>query len=115
MLTLQIPYPPSVNTYWGFRGSHRFLTAKAKVFKEQVATVFRASGQRGLGKARLAVTIYLHAPDRRARDIDNTVKSTLDALTQAGVFVDDSQIDELHVVRKEVIKHGLTVVQIAVL
>jgi Holliday junction resolvase RusA-like endonuclease len=34
------------------------------------------------------------------------VKSTLDALCQAGVFVDDGQIDMLHVTRENVIKWG---------
>lgn len=112
MFQLQIPFPPSVNTYWGFRGSHRFLTAKAKAFKAVVASEFRASGQRGFGKARLHIDIRLHAPDKRARDIDNVVKSTLDALTQAGVFVDDSQVDVLHVQRLAPIKGGMAVVKI---
>jgi len=105
-IKLTIPFPPSVNTYWGFKGSQRFLTSRAKVFKSSVAAEFMRSGHEGFGDARLAVTIKLYPPDRRVRDIDNVVKSTLDALCQAGVFADDGQIDMLHVTRKQVIKFG---------
>jgi crossover junction endodeoxyribonuclease RusA len=68
-----------------------------------------------LGAARLAVTIKLYPPDRRVRDIDNVVKSTLDALCQAGVFADDGQIDMLHVTREQVIKFGAAEIFIQVL
>ena len=34
------------------------------------------------------------------------MKSLLDAMEHAGVYENDSQIDELHIVRSEVIKGG---------
>jgi crossover junction endodeoxyribonuclease RusA len=105
-INLTIPFPPSVNTYWGFKGSQRFLTSRAKVFKGVVAAEFLKSGFDGFGTDRLAITIKLYPPDRRVRDIDNVVKSTLDALCQCGVFVDDGQIDILHVTRESVVKWG---------
>lgn len=111
-LTLQVPFPPSVNTYWGFQGSHRFLTNKAKEFKTNCAAVFLSSGNRGFGTARLKVCVELYMPDRRVRDLDNYAKSLLDALCQAGVFDDDGQIDELCLVRKELWKGGKTIVHI---
>ena len=103
---LTVPFPPSVNTYWGFKGSQRFLTSRAKVFKSAVAAEFVRSGHEGFGTARLAVTIKLYPPDRRVRDIDNVIKSTLDALCQALVFVDDGQIDALFVTREQQVKWG---------
>lgn len=109
---LTIPFPPSVNTYWGFRGSHRYLTARAKTFKDMVQAEYVRSGLDSFSNARLSVTIQLYPPDRRVRDIDNVVKSTLDALCQAGVFEDDGQIDVLHVTREKVIKWGAAVVSI---
>ena len=114
-INLTIPFPPSVNTYWGFKGSQRFLTSRAKVFKGVVAAEFLKSGHECLGTARLAVTMKLYPPDRRVRDIDNVVKSTLDALCQAGVFVDDGQIDVLHVTREQVVKWGAAEIFIKVL
>lgn len=105
MLTL--PYPPSVNSYWGFKGSHRYLTAKAKLFKQEVWVAFKNSKHKGFGKDRLKVHIVLHAPDKRIRDLDNSIKSLFDAICQAGVFVDDSQIDEISVKRGGITKGGV--------
>jgi crossover junction endodeoxyribonuclease RusA len=101
MLNIFLPYPPSVNTYWGFKGSQRFLTAKARKFKLDVFAAFALSEHESFGKARLQVTVFLYPPDKRIRDIDNVIKPLLDALTQAKVFDDDSQVDRLLVVRKE--------------
>jgi len=113
MFEIILPFPPSVNTYWGFQGSRRFLTNKAKDFKTIVLSRFIQSGHLGLGKARLSVSMTLHAPDKRVRDIDNVVKSTLDALCQAGVFEDDGQVDILLVKRGLPIKGGECVVTIS--
>jgi crossover junction endodeoxyribonuclease RusA len=109
---LTIPFPPSVNTYWGFRGSHRYLTSRAKIFKSMVSNAYVRSGLAPFGDVRLKVIIELYPPDRRVRDIDNVVKSTLDALCQCGIFTDDGQIDVLHVTREKVIKWGVAVVNI---
>lgn len=103
MPTFFLPYPPSVNTYWGFHGHRRFLTQKAVAFKAAVAVI--VAGVK-LGSARLEVHVVLHAPDRRIRDLDNILKPLLDALVQAGLFDDDSQVDRLTVERGEVVKGG---------
>lgn len=111
-LDLKVPFPPSVNTYWGFQGSHRFLTKKAVAFKSSVFAAFRDSGHAGFGKSRLKVCIQLSAPDRRTRDIDNYAKSLIDAMCQAGIFFDDEQIDHLEIVRNQPSAGGKTLVRI---
>lgn len=50
-------------------------------------------------ESRLAVVIRLRPPDRRRRDVDNAAKAILDSLMHAGVYRDDSQIDDLHIIR----------------
>jgi len=111
-MKLILPYPPSVNSYWGFKGSHRFLTIKAREFKANCLVAYKQLQQLGFGAARLEVHIELYPPDRRKRDIDNGIKSLLDSLCQAGIFDDDSQIDSLHIVRKELFKKGKCIVTI---
>jgi len=61
---------------------------------------------------RLAVTVDLYPPDKRRRDVDNSAKATLDALAHAGVYEDDSQIDDLHIRRREVVPPGRVVVTV---
>lgn len=114
-LELFLPYPPSVNTYWGFRGSHRFLTQRAREFKASVHTAFLLSNHLGFQAHRVSLCVYLQAPDKRVRDIDNVAKPLLDALTQAGVFQDDGQVDRLLIVRCKPVKKGSCKVVIDVL
>jgi crossover junction endodeoxyribonuclease RusA len=57
-------------------------------------------------EGRLAVHIALFPPDKRKRDVDNVLKSLLDACEHAGCYENDNQIDELHVIRQEIIKGG---------
>ena len=104
-LHLTLPYPPSVNTYWGFHGHRRFVTTKALQFKARVAHAVSLSNVR-FGNERLEILVVLYAPDKRVRDIDNVLKPLLDALVQAGLFKDDSQVDMLTVIRKEYIAGG---------
>lgn len=85
-----------------------YLSTKAKEFRAVVAAIVRDADppEPETLFGRLAVHIELIAPTRRKCDVDNFCKSTLDALMHAGVFADDSQIDELHVTRLHVEKPG---------
>lgn len=56
--------------------------------------------------------ITFHFKDKRRTDIDNYLKSLNDALCQAGLFDDDSQIDQILVKRGEIIRLGKTLVKI---
>ena len=53
---------------------------------------------------RLSVLINAYPPDRRKRDLDNILKSLLDALQHARVYPDDSQIDRLTIIRNEALE-----------
>ena len=110
--TITIPHPPSVNTYWGFRGHRRFLTDKAQAFKREVQAAVLAQPIR-FGNAPIYIAISLSPPDKRKRDIDNILKPTLDAFVQAGLFADDSQVELLVVARAPICKGGKAVVLIA--
>lgn len=105
MIQLELPYPPSVNHYWGQFGKQRFIGKKGKAFRLAVAEAC-LDAQVQTMEGRLSVHVAIFPPDRRARDIDNVLKPLLDACEHAGCFVNDSQIDELHIIRQDIRKGG---------
>lgn len=94
MIELELPWPPSVNTYYRtFRG--RMIISKAgREYRQKVQ-------DQGLATAKFSgpveVEIEAFRPDNRRRDIDNVLKASLDALTHAKVWEDDSQIHDLRI------------------
>jgi crossover junction endodeoxyribonuclease RusA len=54
------------------------------------------------GRIRVAINVY--PPDNRVRDLDNILKVPMDAMQKLCIYKNDSQIDELHVYRKDVSK-----------
>ena len=92
-ITLELPFPPSVNTYWRRVNGKTLISAKGRAYAAQVAWMTRRSARFPAG-IRAAVVVEAFMPDRRMRDLDNLFKSLLDALVKAGVLVDDSVIDE---------------------
>jgi len=104
-IQLELPMPPTVNHYWGVRGKHRFLGKRGKEFRVAVAEACLDAGVQPLD-GRLSVHVALFPANRIRFDIDNRIKSLLDALEHAGCFHDDEQIDELHVVRQGVKSGG---------
>ena len=107
-LRIVLPWPPTVNHSTGPTASGgRYLTAEHRAFRNEVSLRVIAAGSPAFGPdARLAVDIHLTPPDRRRFDVDNRLKSTIDALQQCGVYVNDEQIDELRVVRGDVVIPG---------
>lgn len=117
MIKLVLPFPPSLNTYWRNVQGRTIVSRAGRDYRRQVQIDVAArrlrdpSLPKGLSQP-LAVTLRVHAPDRRARDLDNLPKGLLDALTHAGLWEDDSLIDELHIYRCGPIKGGCVVVQV---
>lgn len=117
MKPLVLPWPPSVNSYWRsivIGGSPRVLISRAgRQYRVDVqAAVLERFGLLRPTRARLLVAIGAHPPDRRSRDLDNLCKGILDSLTHARVWEDDSQIDGLLIVRREVAAPGRVEVRI---
>lgn len=101
ILTLELPYPPSVNTYWRHPGRGRLagrhlISRKGREYRTQVGWLLRSqrAGSEPL-QGRLDVTINAQPPDNRRRDIDNILKAIFDACTHGGFWLDDSQIKRL--------------------
>lgn len=54
----------------------------------------------------VVVAIVFYPPNLVRRDLDNFLKAPLDALTHAGVWVDDSQVKKLTIEWGPIIKGG---------
>ena len=104
ILDVKIPLsPPSVNTYWGFNKSRRYLTPLANRFVKDLANWVKPK----MSDKRLKLEVTFHYTDKRVRDLDNNLKPLIDGLVKCGLCVDDEQFDELHIKRGGIIKGGL--------
>ncbi len=112
MIVLTLPFPPSVNGYWRNINGRTLISAKGRAYKKAVARLAQWNYAAKQLESRLEVLVILHPPDRRKRDIDNSMKALLDSMQAAGVFVDDSQIDRLSIERGEIKKGGAAIVTI---
>jgi len=108
-ISLDLPYPPSVNHYWRRVGSRTLISREGRRFRERVASRVALQRVQPLAGA-LDVQVHVHPPDNRRRDLDNLMKSLLDALEHGDVYEDDSQIDHLDIRRGEVVPHGNVIV-----
>lgn len=100
-----LPWPPSANRYWRNIKGRTIISREARSFKATVkalAYTWRAKPIIG----RIKIIIHAFPPDRRMRDLDNLLKITIDSIKDAGLFPDDSQIDEITISRHEVAKPG---------
>lgn len=116
-MQLTLPYPPSVNTIWRRVGARTLLSADGRAYREAVAQAVMLAGiRRGYtADKRLEVTLLACPPDRRRRDLDNLPKALFDALTHAGVWADDSQVDALTIRRMDPVKGGSVLVKVEVM
>lgn len=115
-ITLTLPWPPTVNSYWahGIIGGKN-TKARASLFLSDRGKEYRLLAleaiqnqrvPRGALHGRLAVSAIAYPPDQRTRDVDNLWKGMLDALKNTGVIVDDGHIDDLHIRRGPLRKDG---------
>ena len=120
-----LPIPPSVNRYWrlfNMGGFARVILSKdGRKYKDTVRGMIYKHCQEhkiSIGKGqelftgRVGISVMLCPRNKKACDIDNYLKASLDALTAAHVWVDDSQIDSIYMIRGAIKKGGELKIQI---
>jgi len=113
--TLQLPLPPSMNTYWrNFRG-RTILSQGGREYKLAVQEYVTINKVPSFGSSRLMAIITIFPRDRRSIDLDNRLKGLFDALQDAGVFDDDSQFDKIEIARGSIKSGGGCTIVIATL
>jgi crossover junction endodeoxyribonuclease RusA len=107
MIALTLPLPPTINHYYGQRPrGGRYIKPAGLAFRQAVAEIVADAGHKTL-EGRVSLFAAIYPADRRRQDLDNRSKALQDALTHAGVWLDDEQVDELHFVRREVVRGGM--------
>lgn len=97
MIELELPFPPSVNTYWRNFNGRMLISKRGREYRKAVADqIMIQRGNKHL-KGKIRLTIEAWRPDNRKRDLDNLLKAPLDALTHAGVYEDDQLIVDLRI------------------
>jgi crossover junction endodeoxyribonuclease RusA len=115
MIILNLPLPPSVNSYRTIFRNRMNISAAGRKYKAEVSDYVNEYRVPKLGNARLEMKVVIYPRDRRKQDIDNRIKALWDALGDAGVFDDDEQIDVLIIERGEIKKGGGVLVMIDIL
>lgn len=114
--TLRLPYPPTINNYYGYNSKtgRKFIKKEGKEYRLKVIEILRqALPNRNPNQEKLSVWAVANVPDRRVRDLDNINKALLDAISHSNVvWTDDFNIDDLRVVRGEVTKGGSVIVYV---
>ncbi|QHB31856.1 RusA family crossover junction endodeoxyribonuclease [Yersinia canariae] len=119
-MKLTLPFPPSVNSYCrapnkGPLAGQHLISAKGRQFRTEALACILEQLRR-VPKSitgHVAVTINFYPPDQRIRDMDNYLKTPLDALTHAGVWVDDNQVKKMALEWGPIIKGGKIEIQIS--
>ena len=75
------------------RGNHFYTPKRYAEYKERLAWALRAAvGDAGPMTGPVQVEAHFYRQTRGRVDLDNLLKAVLDAATEAGVWVDDSQV-----------------------
>lgn len=111
VVTVSLPWPPSVNHYWRAVGGRVIISRGGRAYRGAVCAIVAALNPPAFS-GRIACEIIAYPPDARRRDLDNILKAALDAMQHAGMYADDGQIDKITIERREPCRESGIVVTI---
>lgn len=119
-MILTLPFPPSVNGYWrapnkgSLKGRHLVSDRGRKFNSEALASILEQLNPKPRAlTCDLSVSVVFYPPTQARRDLDNYFKALFDAMTRAGVWLDDSQIKKLSAEWGPVTKGGKVTLHIS--
>ena len=107
MLTIELPFPVSANSYWMIAGRRLIKTKRARAYIAEVVLYWlnaKMLGARAFGEDEtLALAIAIHYPTdkRKHLDTDNALKVLIDAMETAGIYKNDRQLRFIQISREE--------------
>jgi len=94
-----LPFPPSVNDYYGMacnaKRPRKFIKTKGEQYRIRVQEIIQSKDLELRANVPLSVSITLTPKDNRVHDIDNVLKCLFDSLTHAHFWQDDSFVRKL--------------------
>ena len=100
MVTLELPYPPSVNAIWRFSGRSAYVSKQYAAWKKEADAWFlKQRAEKTVGTPiRGAFEVHMAFSERKRRknaDLDNRIKVVNDALQRFGLIENDSKCEKL--------------------
>ena len=100
---IALPFPPSVNAYYGHTcvgGKAKqfvkvFIKERGRLYREEVIKIIREQKLELRANVPLSVSISVTPPDNRVHDIDNILKCLFDSLSHANFWEDDMWVRKL--------------------
>lgn len=100
MITLTVyTKPVPINQKYFVRNGRNILSSKYRQAKSDMQLEIRSQVNFAPLGRNVAMNVLQYFGDKRKRDIDNYLKLILDSMTDI-VYLDDSQITELHVYKE---------------
>lgn len=117
-ITIRLGWPAKeLSPNWRGHWSKKARAAKRYRFESlvlsQAAIIEQSPRKKRLQWKRGSIVVTVRSPNNRMRDLDNvlaSLKPAIDGLVDAGLFVDDSQI-EFTIRRGDAVKGGLIVIE----
>ena len=100
-ITIDLPYPPSVNHVWRFGKGRAYRSAKYIAWIEEASLLWitQKSKQPKKIAGPFSLELQVNPPDKRRRDLDNVLKPVLDLVQNLTIVSDDSLCGRLLVER----------------
>ncbi len=111
---ITVPWPPSVNAAYRVFKNRIILAKVGRDYQETAIPIIQSQLRKCLYTS-LSVTYWIYPPDKRKRDLANLDKILSDCMTKAGVWHDDSQIDDFRFKRMPEVTGGAIVAEIELL
>ena len=98
---LHLPWPPSINDYYGMRCNgrvpHQYIKEKGKQYRVSVLEIVQKKDLELRANVPLEIWITWTPPNKGTHDIDGPLKCLFDSITEASFWQDDSYIRKMHI------------------
>jgi Holliday junction resolvase RusA-like endonuclease len=100
IMEITLPWPPSLNHYYRHVGPKVLISKEGRQYQRKVTKQLGNYENLTMYECPIELSMELYPPDNRKRDVDNSLKSCLDALMYGKLYADDSLIRKLVVEKK---------------